>query len=225
MDELITFKGYRDGVTLILNDREPDFQKLLNHLKSKLSHLNFFKGAVVNIDIGQREALSPAELDSLEEILSTKNIKIKEIILNGSNGRKPSESKKLLVPSQENVQSDALMVQRTIRSGQTLSHPGSIVLIGDVHPGAEVTAEGNVIVWGTLGGLVHAGSAGNKKAYIIALNLNPTQLRIAQYIGCAPKEAAELPRKPEIAYLQGNRIVIEDYNKMKNMLVDFIEGT
>ena len=59
---------------------------------------------------------------------------------------------------------------------------------------------------------------------IIALN-RITQLRIAQYIGCAPKEAAELPRKPEIAYLQGNRIVIEDYNKMKNMLVDFIEGT
>ncbi|MFY9140054.1 MAG: septum site-determining protein MinC [Thermacetogeniaceae bacterium] len=225
MDDLITFKGYRDGVTLILNDKEPDFQKLLNHLKSKLSHLNFFKGAVVNIDIGQRDALSPAELDSLAEILSTKNIKIKSIILNGSNNQKPSESKNLLIPSYEKFHSDAIMVKRTIRSGQTLSHSGSIVIIGDVNPGAEVTAEGNVIVWGTLGGLVHAGSAGNKKAYIIALNLNPTQLRIAQYIGCAPKETADLPRRPEIAYLQGNRIVIEDYNKMKNMLVDFLEGT
>lgn len=225
MDELITFKGYRDGVTLILNDREPDFQKLLDHLKSKLSHLNFFKGAVVNIDIGQREALSPAELDSLEEILSTKNIKIKDIILNGSNGHKPKETKNLLLPSYEKAHSDAIMIKRTLRSGQTLFHSGSIVLIGDVHPGAEVTAEGNVIVWGTLGGMVHAGSSGNKKAYIIALNLNPTQLRIAQYIGCAPKEAGELPRRPEIAYLQGERIVIEDYNKMKNMLVDLFEGT
>jgi len=149
-------------------------------------------------------------------------------ILNGSNGHKPSESKnlnnKFFTPSYEKVHSDALMVKRTLRSGQTLSHSGSIVLIGDVHPGAEVIAEGNVIVWGTLAGMVHAGSAGNTKAYIVALNLNPTQLRIAQYIGCAPKEADDLPRRPEIAYLQGERIVIEDYNKMKNMLVDFLEG-
>lgn len=222
MNDLITFKGYRDGVSLILDDTEPDFQKLLTHLKSKISHLNFFKGAVVNIDIGQRCPLSPAELDSLEEILSSKNIKIKDIILNGSNGQKSGESKQQLsMPSNEQLYSDAIMIERTIRSGQTLSHSGSIVLIGDVHPGAEVIAEGNVVVWGTLGGLVHAGSSGNTKSYIVALNLNPTQLRIAQYIGCAPGETVNLPRKPEIAYLQGNRIVIEDYNKMKNLLVEF----
>ena len=82
-----------------------------------------------------------------------------------------------------------------------------------------------MIVWGTLGCFVHAGSAGNNKAYILALNLNPTQLRIAQYIGCAPKETADLPRRPEIAYLQGNRIVIEDNNKMKSMQVEFLDGT
>ena len=79
MDDLICFKGNRNGVTLIINDAEADFQKIIDHLKQKMSHLNFFKGAVVNIDIGQRDPLSPAELDSLEEILSSKNIKIKNV--------------------------------------------------------------------------------------------------------------------------------------------------
>jgi hypothetical protein len=84
MNDLICFKGYRDGVTLILNDAEPDFGEILKQLKMKMSHLNFFRGAVVNIDIGQREALSPEQLDSLEEILSTKNIHIKNVVPNGA---------------------------------------------------------------------------------------------------------------------------------------------
>lgn len=220
MNDLICFKGYRDGVTLILNDAEPDFQEILKQLKLKMSHLNFFKGAVVNIDIGQRDALSSDQLGSLEEILSSRNIQIKNIVLDGErpNGTEPSPVKP--VKSVKPVKGDTLMVSRTIRSGQSLSYPGSIMLIGDVHPGGEVIAKGNVIVWGTLGGLVHAGNCGDKNAFIIALQLIPTQFRIAQYIACSPEQAMEMPRQPEIAYLQENRIVVENYNNTKNMLAN-----
>lgn len=219
MNDLICFKGYRDGVTLILNDAEPDFQKVLKQLKQKMTHLNFFKGAVVNIDIGQRDALSYEQLDSLEKILSSRNIQIKNVVLNGKKPdvTQPSPS---LEQTVKHENGDTLMISRTIRSGQSLSYPGNIMLIGDVHPGGEVFAEGNVIVWGTLGGLVHAGSCGDTNAFIIALQLIPTQLRIAQYIACAPEQTPEMPRQPEIAYLHGNRIVIEDYNSTKNMLAN-----
>lgn len=218
MNDLICFKGYRDGVTLILNDTEPDFGEILKQLKMKMSHLNFFRGAVVNIDIGQRDALSPEQLDSLEEILSTKNIHIKNVV---PNGEKPDVVKSSTVQTVQHVKTDTLMISRTIRSGQSLSHPGSIVLIGDVNPGGEVFAKGNVIVWGTLAGLVHAGNCGDEKAFIIALQLIPTQLRIAQHIACAPEQALDTPRRAEIAYLQNNRIVIEDYNNSKNMLANW----
>lgn len=226
MTDLISFKGYRDGVTLIINDTEPDFQEILKQLKLKMSHLNFFKGSVVNIDIGQRDTLSLDQLNSLNDILSAKNIQIKDVILNGSNGQsqKPDASTQPSAPSFASLNGNTLMVERTIRSGQSLSYPGSIVLIGDVHPGGEVIAQGNVIVWGTLSGIVHAGCAGDKKAFIIALQLVPTQLRIAQYIGCAPDQAPKLPRKAEIAFLQNKRIVVEDYNTNKNMLPNFSEN-
>jgi septum site-determining protein MinC len=124
------------------------------------------------------------------------------------------------VQTVQHEKSDTLMISRTIRSGQSLSHPGSIVLIGDVNPGGEVFAKGNVIVWGTLAGLVHAGNCGDEKAFIIALQLIPTQLRIAHHIACAPEQAPDTPRRVEIAYLQKNRIVIEDYNNTKNMLAN-----
>lgn len=221
MTDLITFKGYRSGITLILNDSEPDFRKILSELKTKLTHLNFFKDAVVNIDIGQRKDLSPEQLTSLEEILSAKNIQVKNVVLNS----KKSENSRIL-PVQVNPQttnSNTLMVNKTIRSGQRLYYQGNIVLIGDIHPGGEVIAQENVIVWGTIRGVVHAGNGGNKEAFIIALQLVPTQLRIAEYIACAPEheQYLELSRKPEIAYLRDKIIVIEDYSTTKNTLANF----
>ena len=217
MNDLICFKGYRNGVTLILNDTEPDFGLILKQLKKKMSHLNFFKGAVINIDIGQRNALSSKQMDSLEKILSSKNIQIKNV-----NGDESDDTKPTPMPMQnvKQVKGDTLMINRTIRSGQSLSYPGNIMLIGDVHPGGEVFAHGHDIVWVSLGGVVHAGSCGDENAFIIALHLIPTQLRIAQYIAFAPEQALETPNRPEIAYLQKNRIVIEDYNNTKNKLAN-----
>jgi len=221
MTNLITFKGYRNGITLILNDSEPDFKKILNELRTKLIHLNFFKDAVINIDIGRRKDLSPEQLTSLKEILSTKNIQVKNVVLNTE---KPANHR--ILPTQVNQQttnSNTLMINKTIRSGQHLCYQGNIVLIGDIHPGGEVIAQGNVIVWGTIRGLVHAGSNGNKEAFIIALQLVPTQLRIAQYVACAPEyeQHLALSCRPEIAYLRDKIIVIEDYNSTKNALANF----
>ena len=222
MDELICFKGNRNGVTLILNDAETDFQKITDHLKQKISHLNFFKGAEVNIDIGQRKPLSPAELDSLEEILLSKNIRINDVVLNN---KKPSPASRLPEQSVQHEKGDTLLISKTVRSGQRLTYPGNIMLIGDVHVGGEVFAQGNVIVWGSIKGTVHAGCQGNEKAFIIALQLDPTQLRIGKYIGCAPDQVSlESPKKPEIAYIKNTKIVIADYDKSKNMLANLVQN-
>ena len=73
----------------------------------------------------------------------------------------------------------AIVVRRTLRSGFSLQHSGHVVVIGDVNPGAEIIAGGDVIVWGRLRGMVHAGAEGNEDAVVCALDLSPTQLRIA----------------------------------------------
>jgi len=218
--DLITIKGLRNGVTLILNDSEPDFQEILSQLKAKLSATSFLENTFVNVDIGTREALSPEQLASLNEILLARNIQLKNVVLNGQKPGEALKVKKLPPQRSETESSKTLMVNRTVRSGQSLYYPGSIVLIGDVHPGGEISAQENIIVWGALRGVAHAGNGGNEKAFIIALQLAPSQLRIAHYIACSPEQSPVLPLTPEIAYVIDKRIVVKEYNSGRNILAN-----
>jgi len=79
-----------------------------------------------------------------------------------------------------------LYIQRTIRSGQSITSKGNMVIIGDVHPGSEIIAAGDITIWGILGGIAHAGSEGNKFAKIRALKMNAIQLRIADVFARRP---------------------------------------
>lgn len=79
-----------------------------------------------------------------------------------------------------------LYIQRTLRSGQSISSEGNIVIIGDANPGSEIVAKGDITVWGVLGGIAHAGSEGNQYARIRALKMNAIQLRIADIFARRP---------------------------------------
>jgi septum site-determining protein MinC len=79
-----------------------------------------------------------------------------------------------------------LYLKQTLRSGQAVSHKGHLVIIGDVNAGAEVVAEGDITVWGSLRGVAHAGIGGNSQAEIRALKLQPIQIRIADSIARSP---------------------------------------
>jgi septum site-determining protein MinC len=103
-----------------------------------------------------------------------------------------------------------LILKETLRSGRAVRHAGPVFVIGDVNPGAEIHAEGDVVIWGKLRGLVHAGSAGDAEAVVCALDLNPTQLRIADKITVPPKD----PRRqaiPEMAVIRAQQIVAEPW--------------
>lgn len=88
-----------------------------------------------------------------------------------------------------------LYIQRTLRSGQSITSDGNIVIIGDANPGSEIIAKGDITVWGILGGIAHAGSAGNRYAKIRALKMNAIQLRIADTF-------ARRPDNVNIPYIQ-----------------------
>jgi septum site-determining protein MinC len=94
----------------------------------------------------------------------------------------------------------------TLRGGQSLQHIGNVVLIGDVNPGAELVAGGDVVVVGSLLGTAHAGAQGDDSARVIAIEMMPTQLRIATYI--AVDDTGRRPSEPEEAYVKSGRIVI-----------------
>jgi len=85
-----------------------------------------------------------------------------------------------------------LYLQQTLRSGQTMSYDGNIVLIGDANPGSELIAKGDITVWGVLGGIAHAGARGNDFGKIRALKINAIQLRISGYYARRP-DAINIP--------------------------------
>lgn len=103
----------------------------------------------------------------------------------------------------------ALYLRQTVRSGQMVRHDGTVLIAGDVNPGAEVVATGDIIVFGNLRGLAHAGAAGDGEAQIIAVNLRPTQIRIAGFMARSPDQGAPpLSKHPEVARVQDGEIHI-----------------
>lgn len=87
---------------------------------------------------------------------------------------------------EEIAQLPTLYIKDTLRSGQTMSYDGNVVIVGDVHPGSEIIAKGDITIWGVLGGIAHAGASGNDYARIRALKMNAIQLRISGYYARRP---------------------------------------
>ncbi|HYX16253.1 MAG TPA: septum site-determining protein MinC [Nostoc sp.] len=113
-----------------------------------------------------------------------------------------SEPKATAIP-----QEDALYLEITVRSGVEIRHPGTVIILGDVNPGGIVIADGDIIIWGRLRGIAHAGAGGNRECLIMALQMEPTQLRIADAVARAP-EKSPMQFSPEVAHItpQGIRI-------------------
>lgn len=102
-----------------------------------------------------------------------------------------------------------LYLRQNLRSGQTMSYEGNIVLIGDAKPGSEIIAKGDITVWGVLGGIAHAGARGNDLAVIRALKMNAIQLRISGYY-------ARRPDSVNIPFIQRSNQFVPEEAKVEN---------
>lgn len=115
---------------------------------------------------------------------------------------------------------EPLYLQMTVRSGVEVRHFGTVVILGDINPGGMVVADGDILIWGRLRGVAHAGAGGNSQCLIMALQMEPTQLRIADYLARAPKtQPGQI--YPEMAHvtLEGIRITkAVDFSKSQFLL-------
>lgn len=123
-----------------------------------------------------------------------------------------SQSSQPSQPNQGSPVSHQLTLHRgTVRSGDHIEAAGSLLVLGDVNPGARVSAGGHVLVWGRLRGVAHAGCHGDQGARIVAMGLQPLQLRIADVIARGPQEAPP-PGLAEQASLSAGAIRIDPAN-------------
>jgi septum site-determining protein MinC len=117
----------------------------------------------------------------------------------------------------DSILAEPLYLETTLRSGGEVRHPGSVVVVGDTNPGSAIIADGDILVWGRLRGVAHAGAHGDRDRQIMALQMEPTQLRIADQVARAPAKAPSQIH-PEVAYIASDGIQImraTDFSKRK----------
>jgi septum site-determining protein MinC len=222
MNQQIQIKGIREGLLVTLGDQPWDevHQALLDHLDDQVE---FLRGARLALDVGNH-VLKAADLGHLSKEIADRDLTLWAVISNSPATERSAQSfglaTRLFKPRTEPEVSSrheathqeagsAIVVRRTLRSGASLRHPGHIVVIGDINPGAEIVARGDVIVWGRLRGMVHAGAEGDEGAVICALDLSPTQLRIASQIAVTPKRRGK--PQPEMARILDGQVVAEPW--------------
>lgn len=217
-DMAVTLKGTQQGI--VLTPRVDDWDEMMIALEHALRDAeSFFRGGRVIAELGTR-SITDAQLTALRDKLEQYGLElwvvhsedahtIHTVRTFGIRTRIPGAANEPPPTSQSD--GDALFVQRTFRSGQRLNFPGHVVILGDVNPGAEIIAGGNIIVWGRIQGMVHAGALGDESAVICALDLVPSQLRIAGYISRAPEERRRRKPQPEIASISRERIIAQPW--------------
>ncbi|MCL5982630.1 MAG: septum site-determining protein MinC [Firmicutes bacterium] len=208
----VEFKGTKEGLTIYCLDGV-SFADVIADLGQRLrQRATFFADAEVRIDVGDR-LLSEEEKEQLVRVIrENSRLSLAEIMTQAD--------RSVVVPPArrrggiDDLQMEgfkegrSLVIKRTLRSGQGVHFPGHVTVVGDVNPGAEIVAEGDIFVFGTIRGIAHAGAKGDRKASVVALRLAPTQLRIADVISRAPDKNQPLPDQAEYAYIADDRILI-----------------
>lgn len=212
MQQLIAIKGSREGLRLQLDERAA-WSELLAALRTQLTQgANFFHGAQIVVDIGERP-LAEEQFAALLSLMQEHGLRPESLASTARESRHAARAAGIAARptaravSEGEERGEAVFTWRTVRSGQVVRHHGHITVLGDVNAGGEIIAGGNVLVWGRLRGTVHAGALGDRNSVICALELAPTQLRIADLIARTPE--GEPSRSPEVARIEGDRISVE----------------
>ncbi len=207
----VKLKGAGGGLWITIDPSHPEAEIIaeIDRLLKKLKHLT------INADI----TLDTGDANGQEDLIA----RIKAYLeTNFELGRIATSPKKRSMPTERIRQrdlskgwnqhkSDVLMLRGRVRSGQKINARKHLVITGDVNPGAELTAGGDIIVLGTLAGKVHAGFPENEDAIIFSLAFNPNLVKIGSVTAAGSGEAGAVG--PEFACIEQGNIVVKNYMK------------
>ncbi len=233
----LRIRGRADGVTVEIGEGE--WPLLMEQLDARLEQsANFFRDGNVALFVGRRH-LDEGALHEAYEVLERYGLKLGvvrtasdrtfdaalAIGLAATLESSDVEHQIVAHPAESNEDFRSHFVYRgNLRSGQVLHRKESVLIIGDVNPGANVISDGDILIWGRLRGVAHAGASGDHDAVIAAMVFAPIQLRIGHLIAIAPNEpspdkqraAAQDASKPaRIAYVLNERIVVADWSEAR----------
>ncbi|MCL2604716.1 MAG: septum site-determining protein MinC [Defluviitaleaceae bacterium] len=210
----VVLKGQRGGIAVML-DAKVSFEEIRKALRDKVSGAKrFFEGANATVSFKGRKLTEGQEQELLDIIMSETTLDVAFVESEGFTlqPQKPPPAavthSSTFAPAME---SDTAFYNVNLRSGQQVRYKGSVVIVGDVNPGSQIVADGNIVVLGALKGMVHAGAIGDDTCYIAALSLTPTQMRIANTITYIPPEevAGNKDSGPARAYIRNGQVFVE----------------
>lgn len=225
---MISIKGIREGLLVTAGEGSWDaFESAL--LTTIQTQRDFFRGARVAVQVGDRP-LERDEIRKLRDRLAEHDVTLWAVLGQSPetirSARRMDLETDLITPIEETDQppadtelppidsneygTSAVLLKNTLRSGRVIRHVGHVIVIGDVNPGAQIIAGGDVLIWGRLRGTVHAGANGDSDALVCALDMRPQQLRIANLVAISPQENQARPH-PEIAFVREGQIVAEEW--------------
>ena len=218
----IQIKGIRDGLLITLGGAAwPDLvAAFIENIDTRSA---FFQGGRVALDVGAQD-LRVADLSALRDQLSERGVSLWAVLsesrLTETTAQNLGLATRIAKPHPPEVQAvaqpmpedAAKWVKGPLRSGARIMYEGNVVVMGDVNPGAEIVAGGSIIIWGRLRGVVHAGAQGDESAVVCALELLPTQLRIAGEIDVSPKKQGK--SRPEVARLKDGNLTAEPWHEL-----------
>ena len=203
-ENYVIFKGTKDGVT-VLFDADAPFEELCQQLEKKVEEAGKFFDNVKTSLAFKGLSFTDEEEETLFQII-TEHTSMQITFLKTEN----NELKQLsdLLEKEMSPHNLTKFHKGSLRNGQKIEFDGSLVIVGDVNPGAEIKASGNIIVLGQLKGMAHAGCKGMADAFIAAVYMAPVQLRIADIITRFPEENKKGPKPPEYAFIQQGQIFV-----------------
>ncbi len=209
----IKIKADRNGFTLV-PEPAASLDAILAFMDQRLeqSH-DFFHATRMVLDLRTRP-MRTDEISALNAKLQEKSeATVVEVRLSddlslsmAGEPRKARSVPKQACPEPEN--NAPVIIRNTCRSGVRIVSPSDCVVLGDVNPGAEIIADGDVVVFGHLRGLAHAGAGGERSARIWALSIMPNQIRIADLVAVPPRGIKPAPNKFEVAEIQNGIIQV-----------------
>ncbi len=191
---------------------------LLDHLKCRLKASEQFWEPGTDIQLrAADQLLDGRQLQAIAQTLADVGLKLRRVIASRRQTAVAAAAAGYSVEQQETEElqdhgsdsaehwAEPLYLKSTLRSGAEVQHPGTVIVFGDVNPGSSVIASGDVLVLGRLRGIAHAGAQGNRSCQIMALQMEATQLRIADAIARPPETPPE-QLYPEVAYMAASGI-------------------
>lgn len=212
MSGTVVIKSNKSGMSVFLDSDVP-FEQLLGDIAMKFKESAKFWGSVQMTLTLEGRVLNPSEEFQIVNVI-TEHSQIEILCLIDRDANRIKQCEKALNDKLMELSSNTGQFFRgNMGEGESLESESSIVIIGDVGRGAKVTAKGNVIVLGKLEGSVTAGVAGSEGTVIVAFEMAPTQLRIAQYSGRCQEKGKRLGRGPMIACVENCTIIVKNIKK------------